>query len=123
MLREFRPAYIRDNATALCWTAANPNVVNTSFSLQTCATSRPPPANQFFMSVMKYSSISRQRDWPDNKAMTVLGSSLRGTEWNSVRNPNSLCLNIPQEQSVDCDVWEQRHLQFGLCFGKDLLWP
>ena len=123
MRREYRPFYIRDNATALCWTAANPHVVNTSFSLRTCATSYPPPANQFFMSVMKYSSLSPQFSWPDNTRMTVLGSSIGNTEWNSVRNPNSLCLTFLKNKLSTVKCGNNGTFAFDSAFGNTCYGP
>jgi hypothetical protein len=123
MHREYRPFYIRDNATALCWTAANPHVVNTSFRLQPCATSYPPPANQFFMSVTKYSSLSPQNTWPDNTRMTVLGSSIGNTEWNSIRNPNSLCLTFFKNKLSTVKCGNNGTFEFGSAFGNTCYGP
>ena len=118
------PFMIQDQASGLCWTAANPSVPATTFSLQTCVHTFPPPANQRFVTVMKYWSGSADYSKPDNKPMTILDSSASASN-PAIWDANSLCFSWQKNtvSTVKCGnngtyTFDSKTLG-GTCFGPD----
>jgi hypothetical protein len=116
------PFMIQDNASKLCWTAVKPSVVPTSFRLQGCINSFPPPANQRFVTVFKYSSGSKNYTNPDNIAMTILDSSVSPTNpatWDS----NSLCLTFTKNLVSTVKCGKNGTFAFGAAFRNTCYGP